>query len=360
MLKVFLSYARADGSAAATRLRAELEAMGFTVWRDIEDLQGGLPWREQLRLAVRNVDAVLVLLTPAAVASAAVTWEWETAQTLGRRVIGLLIASCLVAGELQRLHYHDLHDDTTYALGLAKLGRDLCRLEAGRAAPPAPAASGSTYQVNTSISSAIGDGALTINQGGALASQDLARLLAVLRTAGRRADPEAQAELQVVLQELQAEVSQANTKLDRLAEGQERLRAHYDAGEQRLLATLLERANAQELALSNAIMNALDRHGASDGALAGHLAAIAAALDEIQACQATIADRQLAETAGQVAELIRAPELSVKHKLKLTIPLIPLLLDYEGELELDNGLNLEEAWRWLRGLVPRKRQGSSG
>ncbi|PKO19434.1 MAG: hypothetical protein CVU38_21565, partial [Chloroflexi bacterium HGW-Chloroflexi-1] len=56
MIHVFLSYARADGLDAATKLRAELTAMGFQVWRDIEEMQGGLAWKEQLRAALRQVD----------------------------------------------------------------------------------------------------------------------------------------------------------------------------------------------------------------------------------------------------------------------------------------------------------------
>ena len=74
MLKIFLSYARKDGAAAAARLRTELERAGFTVWRDIEQMRGGRAWQEQLRAALREVDVVLVLLTPAAVKSKYVAW----------------------------------------------------------------------------------------------------------------------------------------------------------------------------------------------------------------------------------------------------------------------------------------------
>ena len=68
---------------------------------------------------------------------------------------------------------------------------------------------------------------------------------------------------------------------------------------------------------------------------------------------AQIEDRQLITSAQQVAELASAPGLDVKHKLKITLPIVPVLLSYEGEIELSSRLDLEEAWRkakdWVRG-----------
>ncbi|MFQ5855146.1 MAG: toll/interleukin-1 receptor domain-containing protein [Anaerolineae bacterium] len=137
MIQVFLSYARADGLEAATKLRAELAAMGFAVWRDIEEMRGGLAWKKQLHQALAAVDAVLVLLTPGAVASPTVTWEWQTVLVMEKRLIPLRIIPCDVPAELQRLHYHSLHDPTTYTLGLSKLARDLMALgrEKGQPTP---------------------------------------------------------------------------------------------------------------------------------------------------------------------------------------------------------------------------------
>ncbi|MEO1295771.1 MAG: toll/interleukin-1 receptor domain-containing protein [Cyanobacteria bacterium J06636_16] len=130
MQTIFLSYARADGQIAATRLRSELERAGFQVWRDIEDMQGGQAWKDQLRQAIRTVDTVVVLLTPAAVASKYVEWEWESALTLEKRVIPLLISTCDVPDELGRLHYHNLSSEQDYILSFAALLRDLYSVSA--------------------------------------------------------------------------------------------------------------------------------------------------------------------------------------------------------------------------------------
>ena len=72
---------------------------------------------------------------------------------------------------------------------------------------------------------------------------------------------------------------------------------------------------------------------------------------EINARSAQIADRQLADAARKLAEVAGDPGLDVKHKLKVMIPILPVLLAYEGELELGSHLNLREAWAALRGWV---------
>ncbi|MBE9140319.1 toll/interleukin-1 receptor domain-containing protein [Nodosilinea sp. LEGE 07088] len=125
MPTIFLSHARKDGQVSATRLRAELERAGFQVWRDIEDMQGGQAWKDQLRAALRAVDVVVVLLTPAAVASKNVEWEWENALTLEKLVIPLLMMPCEVPDGLRHLHYHNLSTEQDYVMGIISLFRDL-------------------------------------------------------------------------------------------------------------------------------------------------------------------------------------------------------------------------------------------
>jgi hypothetical protein len=61
------------------------------------------------------------LLTPEAVKSSYVTWEWENALTLQKRVIPLLVLPCNSPADLARLHYHDLSQSDTYALELMAL-----------------------------------------------------------------------------------------------------------------------------------------------------------------------------------------------------------------------------------------------
>ena len=55
----------------------------------------------------------------------------------------------------------------------------------------------------------------------------------------------------------------------------------------------------------------------------------------------------LASEVERLSEVVEAPKLDVKHKLKITAPIIPFILSYEGEVELRSGLNLEVAWQRL-------------
>lgn len=167
MTKVFLSYSTKDGSAVASRLRTELEQAGVSVWRDVEEMRGGAEWKAQIRAQLREADAVLVLLTPGAVESKVVTWEWETALTLEKMVIPLLLQPCDVPTQLSQLHYHRLHMPEQYVTGLMALIRDLNELS--RQPPstePAPTReAGSTFNITNATNSAIGPGATVINNG---------------------------------------------------------------------------------------------------------------------------------------------------------------------------------------------------
>ena len=164
MRKVFLSYAIEDGSEAAARLRFDLTRAGISVWQDIAEMRGGHPWKEQLRAALREVEAVLVLLTPKAVESQYVTWESENAMTLQKRVIPLMIRPCSPPPDLSRLHYYRFEQPDRYVSEFAALLRDLYELstpttspapEPTRPVPPLPSAPRSTAPSGTIPSSPI-------------------------------------------------------------------------------------------------------------------------------------------------------------------------------------------------------------
>jgi hypothetical protein len=50
----------------------------------------------------------------------------------------------------------------------------------------------------------------------------------------------------------------------------------------------------------------------------------------------------------------RLTKLDVGHKLKVSIPIIPLILSYEGEINLKSGLNLKKAWQKLKTWIRDK------
>ncbi|MEA5470353.1 hypothetical protein [Spirulina sp. 06S082] len=50
---------------------------------------------------------------------------------------------------------------------------------------------------------------------------------------------------------------------------------------------------------------------------------------------------------NSIDKVLKNPELDAKHKLKVVIPIIPFVLEYEGELELGTGFDLKSAWKKL-------------
>jgi hypothetical protein len=59
-------------------------------------LAGGDAWREKAERAIRRCDAVIALMTPAAVGSDSVLWEWKTARDYGKHLIPVVVLECSI------------------------------------------------------------------------------------------------------------------------------------------------------------------------------------------------------------------------------------------------------------------------
>ncbi|MFL6125128.1 toll/interleukin-1 receptor domain-containing protein [Actinophytocola sp.] len=88
MSHVFLSYSRSD-RRLATRVRDDLSDRGLEVWSDRRLGLGG-SWLAEISAAIDGARAVVLLATPAALASKWVMREVEAARALGKPVVPLL------------------------------------------------------------------------------------------------------------------------------------------------------------------------------------------------------------------------------------------------------------------------------
>jgi hypothetical protein len=204
--------------------------------------------------------------------------------------------------------------------------------------------------VVNAVNSSIGDGAVTVNVAGQAAgwsAAETAQLVAALRSWPAGEAMSAQ-KLRDLFAGLQAQVEQVDLVL---RQGFTLVLARFDVTEQRILSPILARLDEQQAALMDKILDVLDVAAIGADELDRHLAAIDAALAEVNARAAEIADRSLVASAQQVAELASPLGLDVKHKLKLTIPIIPVLLSYEGAFEMGSKLDLAEVWRALQDLL---------
>lgn len=160
------------------------------------------------------------------------------------------------------------------------------------------------------------------------------------------------------MREVVSQLQQMEAKLDGLTAGQTAIRddlsglrqailAHFENSEQSIIKATLDRLEQAQLKTVQTILHAIDATILSEHELRNTLTVFRDALKEIQRREAILASRDLTDELGAVSEAIKAPRLDVKNKLKVTVPIIPLLLSYEGEIELGSGMNLEAAWQRL-------------
>jgi hypothetical protein len=102
-VKLFLSYPSAERTVAE-RLRLALEAEGHEVFFDRSDLDPGQAFHERLRQAIQSADALIFLITPAAVAPGSYTLaELGIAQERWRRPAGHVLPVMIAATPIATL-----------------------------------------------------------------------------------------------------------------------------------------------------------------------------------------------------------------------------------------------------------------
>jgi chromosome segregation ATPase len=114
-----------------------------------------------------------------------------------------------------------------------------------------------------------------------------------------------------------------------------------------------QRLDQNQLATVLSIQDEIETYSVPENELQETLSALQQALVEIR--QTRLNDLQLVSEAKSLSEVVDDPKLDVTHKLKVSIPIIPLILSYETEVELKSGLNLKSAWQRLKARVRGER-----
>ncbi|EKE97194.1 MULTISPECIES: hypothetical protein [unclassified Tolypothrix] len=116
----------------------------------------------------------------------------------------------------------------------------------------------------------------------------------------------------------------------------------YDAAEEVIIASIVQQLSQNQLAMIQTLLDALEANQLSEPEMQQMLAILEKRIPSLLPSQAA------------VVEVIKAPELDAKHKLKVTLPIVPFLIDYEGELELGSGFNIKSAWERLMSKLRNK------
>ena len=112
---IFVSYGRADSQPLAIRLRDDLQAMGYSVWLDLDDIAGGANWSKKIEDAIAHCHVMLALMSPHSYQSQWCRAEQLRATRMGKRIIPLyVIPGTDVPLHLEHLNYLDFSTTQQY------------------------------------------------------------------------------------------------------------------------------------------------------------------------------------------------------------------------------------------------------
>ena len=157
-----------------------------------------------------------------------------------------------------------------------------------------------------------------------------------------------------------------DSKLDSVLRGQKDMQddlndfrkimlARFDVGEQAIITAIVQQLDQNQLETVQSILDGIETHRVPENELQETLNTLQQALLEIRQKERGLYDSQLVRGAKNLSEVVDDPKLDVNHKLKVSVPIIPLILSYETEVELKSGLNLKAAWQGLKARVRGER-----
>lgn len=162
------------------------------------------------------------------------------------------------------------------------------------------------------------------------------------------------------LEQMNLKLNQMDFKLDELQKGQanvlkellemrQAVIVRFDISDQTIVSSVVKHLDKSQLSDVQIILDHIEANRVQRIEMDEALIAIQQALSETKRHPMDYADLQLANDAMTLSKLIDDPKIDSAHKLKVSIPIIPLILSYEGEVGLNVGMNLKEAWKHLRG-----------
>jgi hypothetical protein len=153
-------------------------------------------------------------------------------------------------------------------------------------------------------------------------------------------------QIQVVgnqLQIIENQLQQIDAKLNIVLINQDSLLIRYQVSEQAILRVFIEQLNQTQLAFTENMLNAVAANQVSESEMLEMLAVLESRIPSLPA-----------NSQAEIAEIIKSPELDTRHKITVTLPIIPFLINYEGELELGTGFNIKSAREFVIKKLGRK------
>jgi hypothetical protein len=145
------------------------------------------------------------------------------------------------------------------------------------------------------------------------------------------------------LQIIENQLQQIDAKLNIVLINQDSLLLRYQVSEQAILRVFIEQLNQTQLAFTENMLNAVAANQVSESEMLQMLAVLESRIPSLPS-----------SSQAEIAEIIKSPELDARHKITVTLPIVPFLINYEGELELGTGFNIKSAWEFIIKKLGRK------
>jgi len=140
------------------------------------------------------------------------------------------------------------------------------------------------------------------------------------------------------------ELNEINCKIDSILD-------RFELNEKKILLPVLELLNknkselSEELENIECLLNSIKENQISRELIEETMTATRMIITEMKSMQ--IQDSEIGKNLVAWDAIINSPELKIENKIKITIPIIPWLLSYEGAYSFQTGAKLDEAWRKL-------------
>ncbi len=156
------------------------------------------------------------------------------------------------------------------------------------------------------------------------------------------------------VQNIASQLNQIDDKLNFLLSSQtalhQSLMSHFSDREQALILPITEQLQENQLVEVKAVLEEVELDQISESEVQQLLA-------ETRQLLTAMRERQIVLPGSDeaVVQIINEPAIDAKHALKVSVPIIPFILSYEGELGLGAGIKLKESWENLKKRIQMKR-----
>ncbi len=118
-MRIFISYSRQD-RPFALRLAHSLHSIGVVTWMDMEDIPAGVKWGTGIQEGLKTCDLMIVIISPASMASQHVEDEWSYFVDEKKPLIPVRWKPAKIHYQLRRIQSIDFFSQE-YALAFRRL-----------------------------------------------------------------------------------------------------------------------------------------------------------------------------------------------------------------------------------------------